>query len=527
LKEPIGDPKPIGASADNAWEISPYVVFGMLGFTLYLTWIFMLYFSPTVSPENILFAIHGESQTPLRHLIRFAQIIGLIVTLIFSRQFSDRLSTGGGVRLMVISSLLMNGLSLTLLLLGQFPAVPFIAYALIGIAQGFTILLWSSFLSIIGEHRILLLTAICVGAAGFLTLIMSFLQPIMAVFVAFSLSFLTIACFFILHYRLTASPKPLLVKAKVSDKRYSIPPKSALAVVFYSVAIGFSTCFIAGSNSGIFGAAASAIATSLAAVLVAWDSTRLHLLNESLLIRLHLPAVILGLTPFFFDDLALQVLGAALLICFFSIIYIINLSALSEHVRIDHLNSIRVFGFGRAGNSLGFFLGAIACWLAFFMPQALGADAAARDPNLTIIILLVLLALFIAGVSFIFEDHYPITENGRLARSKPAPQIALPVNDLKSLTTAMLAAPEESQPFKTGIWTKRINALSAECGLSPKETEVLFLLAKGRNAEYIQNELVVSRHTAKAHIYHIYQKTGVHSRQDLINMLENMDVDDD
>lgn len=70
-----------------------------------------------------------------------------------------------------------------------------------------------------------------------------------------------------------------------------------------------------------------------------------------------------------------------------------------------------------------------------------------------------------------------------------------------------------------------MNALSSEYGLSPRENEVLYLLAKGRNAEFIQDELVVSRHTAKAHIYHIYQKTGVHSRQELIDMLEEMDID--
>ena len=50
------------------------------------------------------------------------------------------------------------------------------------------------------------------------------------------------------------------------------------------------------------------------------------------------------------------------------------------------------------------------------------------------------------------------------------------------------------------------------------------MLAKGRNADYITEKLVISSHTAKAHIYNIYQKTGVHSRQELMDLVENTDV---
>lgn len=56
--------------------------------------------------------------------------------------------------------------------------------------------------------------------------------------------------------------------------------------------------------------------------------------------------------------------------------------------------------------------------------------------------------------------------------------------------------------------------------LTPREIEVFSLLAKGRNAEFIQNALVISNHTVKTHIYNIYRKMDVHSLQDLLDVLD-------
>lgn len=49
--------------------------------------------------------------------------------------------------------------------------------------------------------------------------------------------------------------------------------------------------------------------------------------------------------------------------------------------------------------------------------------------------------------------------------------------------------------------------------------EVLVLLGEGRNEPYVEQALSVSRATVKTHISHIYQKTGVASRQELIDLL--------
>ena len=56
--------------------------------------------------------------------------------------------------------------------------------------------------------------------------------------------------------------------------------------------------------------------------------------------------------------------------------------------------------------------------------------------------------------------------------------------------------------------------------LTPRETDVLRILAKGRNAAYIAQELWISTLTAKTHIANIYRKLGVHSLQDLLDVVE-------
>lgn len=63
-------------------------------------------------------------------------------------------------------------------------------------------------------------------------------------------------------------------------------------------------------------------------------------------------------------------------------------------------------------------------------------------------------------------------------------------------------------------------AIATEYGLTPREQEVLIMLARGRNREHIQKALCVSSYTVKTHIKRIYQKLGVHSHQQLIDLTD-------
>jgi DNA-binding CsgD family transcriptional regulator len=62
-------------------------------------------------------------------------------------------------------------------------------------------------------------------------------------------------------------------------------------------------------------------------------------------------------------------------------------------------------------------------------------------------------------------------------------------------------------------------AIAGEHGLTPRELDVLLLLAEGLTAQAIAQSLVVSPSTAKSHIRNIYQKLDVHTQAELLVLL--------
>lgn len=77
------------------------------------------------------------------------------------------------------------------------------------------------------------------------------------------------------------------------------------------------------------------------------------------------------------------------------------------------------------------------------------------------------------------------------------------------------------------LFDARCDAIVKLYKLSPRESDVFRYLARGRNAVWIQQELVVSPHTVKSHIYNIYRKLDIHSQQKLMTFVEEYPLDAD
>lgn len=61
--------------------------------------------------------------------------------------------------------------------------------------------------------------------------------------------------------------------------------------------------------------------------------------------------------------------------------------------------------------------------------------------------------------------------------------------------------------------------LAARCGLSPRENEIMRLLAHKKTMAAIAHDLFIAEGTVKAHVRHIYKKVGINSRKELYDLL--------
>lgn len=103
-----------------------------------------------------------------------------------------------------------------------------------------------------------------------------------------------------------------------------------------------------------------------------------------------------------------------------------------------------------------------------------------------------------------------------------------PVQDTVTPALPALKAIDEVELPSTpasnaGRFKRKCAAVANMFLLSRKETEVLYLLARGRNSATIQESLYISAGTANTHMRHIYRKLDVHSQRELIDLVESID----
>ncbi len=79
--------------------------------------------------------------------------------------------------------------------------------------------------------------------------------------------------------------------------------------------------------------------------------------------------------------------------------------------------------------------------------------------------------------------------------------------------------PGDTAVVKKQELANRCQSLASEHGLSPREEEVLLLLAQHKTVGTIERELFIANGTVKTHIRHVYRKLDVHSRDELIDLL--------
>ena len=77
----------------------------------------------------------------------------------------------------------------------------------------------------------------------------------------------------------------------------------------------------------------------------------------------------------------------------------------------------------------------------------------------------------------------------------------------------------EERSLRRARLVERCHAVGDDRKLSQREEEVLVLLAERKTISQIEHELYIANGTAKAHIRHVYAKLGIHSREELFELV--------
>ena len=96
---------------------------------------------------------------------------------------------------------------------------------------------------------------------------------------------------------------------------------------------------------------------------------------------------------------------------------------------------------------------------------------------------------------------------------------ALSENDISQRRIfAELEGAAPSRSLFAGI-EQGCHRIAARAGLTAREEEVMVLLCQGRSKSYIAESLFISENTVRSHSKNIYRKLGVHSKQELLDLV--------
>lgn len=176
------------------------------------------------------------------------------------------------------------------------------------------------------------------------------------------------------------------------------------------------------------------------------------------------------------------------------------------------------FALVRALGALGTDIGAIA---GHTTNELIGVDNGMAALITGCALFLFIAFLWTGFRSFSFHDAINgVVKVGDTAGRADAP---LTLAEGSSTTRDAEDSPAAHQDPEPPTIEERCTAIGKAHGLTGREIEIFAFLARGRNGQFLMDHYVVSRNTVKSHIKHIYAKLGVHSQQELIDLVEHND----
>ena len=473
----------------SAWRTSD-----VLGFSAHWTWIWCVFWSSLFYQEGerasiakaakLLSITEVPSLEPLWLFSLLANVVTIALLLLvvrtrnplaniqFLAQIAGALSTLGTLALSHMSALAPDELFVTLYVLGAIAT---------GVGSGIIVVLWSESISSMGPRRIIQCSVMAsiIGAGAYfiiLQLPVPIAQTVVAILPCLSVVFL-------MHF---SRDLPTLPAPNRNIHVKTLPPWGMIAVAAF---FGFSFGIMKGAmapieNDWIVIRDLLNIAAIVAGSIAIYLTISVYKMDfDHLTYQVALPLMAAG---FLFLSLhePLNVIGTAVHQLGYQYFYIV-LWALWPVLS------------ARSATPSGW----MACWgmLAIQVGQLFGSviavEAAAffqEESNMAMMSALLIFCILLVAL-FVLGRGSAVTGWGSIR----------PIDE------------NEESPVESAVMR-----IAQRCHLSPRETEVLSLLAKGRNRAYIREELTIGDETVKSHIKNIYRKLDVHSQQQLIDLIE-------
>ena len=241
---------------------------------------------------------------------------------------------------------------------------------------------------------------------------------------------------------------------------------------------------------GILGVFAAVVALDLVSTFILGKN---RIIPFAGVLRICMAFVAIGLLAFVLPPYQVKV-GALVFIAVIWFSYrTFNGEALFELSMARHLSHSYTAVRGKMAGNIGFLLG-LVLGLA---TNGLSLGGAPLD-----YVALALVAIVVLGALFLlpFDDEF----NPAFRTIKPV-TIGTPVG------------------IGQGSDARKCALLAERYMLSPREQQVLSFIIRGRNARYVAGQLGIAENTAKTHIASIYRKVDVHSQQELLDLLDQME----
>jgi DNA-binding CsgD family transcriptional regulator len=484
-----------------------FLAVGVIGNSFALAWLFLLFGSSLFSTK----LIASDSQSMVAHIIMtLAVIITLVLVIFFSRFFYKTRSV------LPILAMLFSLANLWAELFDIFPVdspIYYLSWAITGVGLALLVLTWSEFVASlqVGQAKLFFGLSACFAAIwilGFLVTAQEYRY-----FLVFALPFLSLLFFIFLRVydRFFTSLEYIDVKTSMSRMRLSYKPVLSTAASSCAMSFLLSWFFLYGQKDATLNLILVGV-IFVAFIVMVIDTIRWKRLGENFLVRSFLIFAAIGLLPLLFISDAGKAVCCVILVSGMVHSILHSMGALCEHINLFKLAPMFSFAFGRIFSYLGILVGFVCGYTAFWL-QPFG------EATLAVVTSLLMLAFVLVTMLVKLENSYPIDDQNISVGGIYAVKLD---NQGNEEGRGDIEINHRELP---GLWRRKCESVAAAYSLTSRQTEVLMLLVKGRNADYITHELVISLHTAKAHIYNIYQKMGVHSRQELIDIIEGVRVD--